>query len=433
MATLRTVTTRFKFDTDQQGLKNLREGISGAKNAILGIASALALGAVGGALVKAGNNLQRAAILAKQFTDDVIRLDSGAVKLTGELAAAWERVQAAIPGQEVMSDFLNAFVLFRQTFKDAPLEQFETLFEAAGLLARITGKPLAETFAALHAAVVSGDFDALVKFLPEFDQMDANMQNFVKNLIEVDPTRVQDVQQRLGFIIGLLEKANPLLFETAEAIVETTAEGQWDNLINNIRRVTEDLSGPFHNAMVKILEPVNDFFDAWIAGGTTIQSFSDSFKQTFGVELPGVMVRSLQGMRAFLRDPGSLLDDLALGFKSLLGLDTGQQIERPLGRGAGRFALPGGGFTAPGAGFDRPGLDFDTNLFSRSDIQQLGDIIKGVVREGVGFDPRTVQGLQFAPTVNVTGDGPDLTRKVLALLESLWDQAADQFANKEEP
>ncbi len=449
MATLRQVTTRFKFETDKRGLSELREGINGAKRALLGMASALALGAIGGALVKAGNDLQRAAILARQFTDEVVRLDSGAIKLTGQLAEAWERVQAAIPGQETMTEFLNAFVKFRQSFKDAPLENFETLFEAAGALARISGKPISETFDALHQAIISGDFDALVAFLPEFDQMDANMQSFVKSLIEVDPSNVQTVGQRLSFILSLLRLANPELLKTADLMVETTAEGQWDKLLDGIKRVTEELSGPFHRAMVQMLKPVNAFFDAWIKGGTTIRSFADAFKETIGVQIPDAILRALEGTRGFLDEPTPADIEERREFGRRLRREHGVGGSRGEGLFGDHFSrtratrdfrgLPGGGFTDPGgiAGFGRlPNFEGQVGtLFSREDVRELGEIIGGVIRQGTAFDPRTVRPqLTFAPTVNVdNGGGPDLTTRVISLLESMWDTALDQFNEQEVP
>ncbi len=405
MATVRQLTTRFKFETDKKGLSEFREGILGAKTAIAGLAGALGLGTIGGALIKVGSDLNRAAILAQQFTEDVRRLDSGAIELTGELADAWERVQAAIPGRETMREFLDAFVTFRQTFKDAPLEQFETLFEAAGLIARITGTPLADTFDALHQAVVQGDFDALVKFLPEFDQLDANMQSFVRGLIEVDPTRVQTVQQRLQFITEILDKANPQLAKTAELMVETTAEGQWDNLINNIRVTAELLSGPFNNAITKLLAPVNDFFDAWIDGGFTLRSFIDAFKFAFDVEIPNAVIRSLVGIRAFFRDPLGLFDNLALGLQSTFQPLSPEQLRDQMKR------IQSGEFFG------------QRELTTREVPGAVGPFL------GPGFGP----GMVFAPQITVTPEGgPDLARKIGAFVEQLWDQARDQFRNQEE-
>lgn len=416
MTTVRQLTTRFAFETDKRGLGEFRDAISGAKLALGALATTLGVVAAGGALVKVGSDLNRAAILAKQFTDDVSRLDSGAIELTGELATAWERVQAAIPGRETMQEFLSAFVTFRQTFKDAPLEQFETLFKAAGLLARITGEPLKATFEALHAAVISGDFDALVKFLPDFDQLDANMQSFVKSLVEVDPTRVQTVQQRLQAITQILDKANPQLAKTAELMVETTAEGQWDNLINNVRAVAEQLSGPFNRAITLLLEPVNDFFDAWLAGGDKLKVVLDTFREIFSVEMPEFLKRSLIGVQSFFRDPLGLFKNLAIGAKSVFGGLPALGTKGLPGRGpVGSMVFPAERLAGP----ERLPVPEPERL------PALGAL--------PGRAP--VGSMVFSPHVTVTGveGGTELARKIVTEIENLWDDAFRQFPQTEVP
>lgn len=403
MATLRQLTTRFNFETDKRGLNEFREGILGAKSAIASLVGALGIGALGAGLLKAGNNINRAAVLAGQFTDEVQRLDGGAVRLTGELATAWERVQKAIPGRETMTEFLEAFVQFRQSFKDAPLEKFETLFEAAGNLARITGRPLGDMFDQLHQAVVSGDFEALADLLPTLDKSDAAMANFVRRLIEVDPTNVQTVGERLSFITAELEKANPLLRKTADEMVRTTAEGQWDNLINNIRRVGELLSGPVHEAAVELLTPVNAFFDAFIDGEHTIEGFADSYTRTLGAALQRWQN---EAVKFFL--PGFFPDE-----------NTGA------GEASG---LPNATITpARLSTINAPGF----REFERSGSKSLqGGLVPGTVplipKEFSKFEPHI--------TVNALGaDSPTLVKAIIDALENLMGEASGQFPETEVP
>ncbi len=438
MATVRQLTTRFNFETDKRGLKEFRDGMAGAKAALLGIAGALGVGAVAASLTKAGNDLQRSAVLAKQFTDEVTRLDDGAVSLTGELATAWERVKKAIPGTEVMSDFLNSFVKFRQTFKDAPLEKFETLFTAAGNLARITGKPLADTFDALHNAVVSGDFDALVEFLPEFDKMDANMQNFVRGLTEVDPTRVNNVGQRLTFIVGELDKAIPRLQETAKEMMNTTAEGQWDLLRDNIRRTSEELSGPMHQATVALLKPVNDFFQAWIDGGANLQAFFDAYEQKVGTEMPEILKRSARGLQSFFRDPFGLFENLGIGARSFRG-EAAESFRKSQQVDPKRFteAVLGGregGITESVIDFFRnmvAGPGADVSMVNRSAKSQ--PIFPGVSPD-VAMVDKNARVLNFSPQIIVSGvTESDLARRIKEELVAAFEDAGRQFVNAEQP
>ncbi len=408
MATVRELTTRFKFDTDKKGLSEFREGISGAKTAIIGLVGALGVGALAKAILAAGDNLRRSAILAQQFTDEVEILD-GRVGLVGEMADAWQRVQDAIPGRETMGEFLQSFNKFRQNFRDAPLEQFETLFEAAGNLARITGRPLTEMFEALHNAILSGDVQALVDMLPQLDQADAAMANFVRNLVEgLDPTNVQTVGERLDRITDLLADVNPQLRETAELMVETTQKGQWDNLLDNMSRMGEIIGNEVKPVLVDLLGTANDFMDVWIDGGVTIASFRDAFRKIFDIELNSFIVRSLRGMSRFLSSPTTFFSDLASGALSF----------------ADQGLAAGGAFLQETFGINAP----------RS-VQEAVESVKGFSPGDRGPRLGFASGSGvFAPQITVNGgmDERSLARMIFDTVSELYDEALDQFGPQEE-
>lgn len=405
MATVRDLTTRFKFETDKRGLTEFRDGLSGAKAAIVGLVGALGLGIAGKAILRSGDSLRQAAILAGQFTDEVAILDNK-VTIVGNMADAWERVQAAIPGRETMTDFLNSFAQFRQRFKDAPLADFETLFTAAGNLARITGKPLTTMFETLLTTAESGDVQALVALLPDLGLDDAAMANFVRQLKEIDPTGVLTVSQRMRLVVDLLAKMNPALAETAGLMVETTERGQWDNLLDNMRRMGEIIGNDMKPIMVDLLGTANDFMDVWIDGGVTIGSFRDAFKQVFDIELPAIVMRSLRGISRFLASPLTFFEDVGAG-ASLFG-------DRLKGA-AGLFQndLRGLFNLAPGEATER----------ARGIFPERGPRL-GFVGGGGVFAPQI--------TVNGMGDGRTIANQVLDVVTDLWGQAVDQFAPQEE-
>ena len=250
-------------------------------------------------------------------------------------------------------------------------------------------------------------------------------------MLEVDPTGALNVKQRLSEIVKILGEANPALKKTAELMVETTSEGQWDTLINNIRLVTEELSPRMNKAIVALIKPVNAFFAAWREGGADLTSFIDTVEDRLGIELPGVVKTNLAGAASIFRNPEDILDNLSLGagkFSSDFGAGANKLLGGfglDLDLGAERNALnklkprPGlltGSGTGIRRGFKSAGIEIisDTGDIQRPGVINQNDFSTVIHINGV-IDPEQVgsivdlklgqrnqeAAIQFTPTEGV--------------------------------
>ena len=322
MPVVRQLTTRFAFDTDKRGIKNFQDTVGGMRKLILG----LGVGFAGLKLAGAAQDMELLAEQAKQFTDEVIRLDSGEIQIIGELGAAFERVKKAIPGKETTRDFLQAFIDFKQNFPKAALAQFETMFTAAGLLAKIQSKPLIDMFSALRNAAISGDFTAIADMAADLGLSEAAMENFVQQLREIDPSRVLTVKQRLDAVNKILNKMIPGWQKTAKVIEETTVSGKWQTLKANIQETTDLIAVRLGPAMQAVLDVTNQFFEDWRKGEGIV-----------GAAIKAIRT-SLIGLASALRHPGDIVENLKLGFREYV--DDVRVGLKTLGLGIPKISLP---------------------------------------------------------------------------------------------
>lgn len=278
MATLRTLTTRFNFETDTQGVQNFRNVMSGMKKTVLGVAAAFGTGAAATAIAKLGVGLESAAVSAARLSDDISLLD-GSVKLTGEVADSFERVKKSIPGRVNLAGFLRSFTSFRQLLRDRPLEDFNTLFETAGRIAVIQGGNIEDSFNRIAKSATSGDFQPLQEIFPGFDILDKNMQGFIQRLLEVDPTNVNNVKISLDRFLEVIKKNESELAQFARTVNDETAAGQFRLMFRNIKEVGSIIGVQLAGPMKEALAVVNSYFKAWIDGERTLSQILDNLSR----------------------------------------------------------------------------------------------------------------------------------------------------------
>ncbi len=309
MPVVRQLTTRFAFETDKRGIKNFQDTVGGMRRTLFALAGAFATGVTAKGIITSGAVLDKLAVDVGQFTDEIERLEDGTVRLTGNMARAFEKVTKAIPGTETMSDFLQGFVNFKQTFKEAgTLDQFERLFTISGLLAKITGTPLSDMFENLRQAQKSGDFDTFAELIPDFDSLDAATKKWILQLQSVDPTGAFNLKLRLVEVDKVIRAAIPGLTKTATEIEKTTAIGQWTTLKDNIRFVSEQMGLKLQKTIVSLLGATNAFFEEWRKGEGLIKAVVEGIKT------------SIQGLESALSKPQNIVDNLILGIRQLKGL-----------------------------------------------------------------------------------------------------------------
>lgn len=326
MPVVRQLTTRFAFETDKRGVKNFQDTVGGMRRALVAAAGAFATGVLAKGFIEAGTSLELLAAQAQQFTDDILRLDDGTVRIVGDLGEAFARVKENIPGVETTREFLQAFVNFKQDFPKGAIADFEILFTAAGLISKINNKPLIDVFDAIQGAVESGDFTAISNMVASFGLSEAAMENFVRNLQEVDPTGVATVEQRLLGILRVFLKWTPTLTEAAKNIDETTAAGKWKNLRSNISETIDIIGLHLTPAIKAVLDATNDMFESW-KNGEGIVGGVIKFVRT-----------SLIGLTSLIRTPEDIGENLKLGFSKFV--DDFRVGLKTLGLGIPKISLP---------------------------------------------------------------------------------------------
>lgn len=269
MATIRQLTTRFNFETDTRGVQNFRNTLGGMKKTVLGVAAALGAGVAGKAVVQLGTGLESAAVAAGRFNDE-IKLTDGSVRLTGEMADAWDRVQENIPGRVNMAPFLRSFIQFRQLLKDRPIDEFNTLFETAGRLAVITGDNVESTFERLTKAATSGDFQPLQEIFPNFDTLDKSMQGFIQRLLEVDPTNVNNVKISLDRFLRVVRAGAPELGKFSTQVFDDTTKAQFGEFGRNLKEIGSLMGLHLSKPMRGALKDVNEYLNTWLDAKKTL-------------------------------------------------------------------------------------------------------------------------------------------------------------------
>jgi methyl-accepting chemotaxis protein len=299
---IRELATRFTFETDEQGLRAFDAIMGGIQAKVLKIAAVLGVGAAATAMARWGLSLETAGKRAALLTDNLVDLSKPAdPRPINELATAWTNVQKALAGTKMpnLAQFFQGLAEFRQFNKSGTIQDFMTLFEGASLLATATSQNISATFKQLLAAAKSGDFSILAETIPNFDALDANLQEFIRNLRNVDPTNVQNVRNNFEQILGILRQNQPGLTQMAQGIRET-GEGEFDALLQNLTnlgtRIGKNLTGPITTALRevnKFIEEVNNstdlvngFLDAiekrFPGTRDLIEQLSDNFKELAG-------------------------------------------------------------------------------------------------------------------------------------------------------
>ncbi len=418
MPVVRQLTTRFAFETDRRGIKNFQDTVGGMRRALIAAAGAFGAGKILSAAAKAGSSLNLLAARAQQFTDDIVRLDDGTVKIVGDLGEAFERVKRNIPGVETTRDFLQAFIDFKQDFPAGTIAQFEAMFEAAGLIAKINGKPLIDVFSAIQGAVESGDFQAISNMVAGFGLSEAAMENFVRNLQEVDPTGVATVEQRLRGIVEVLKEAIPGLKKTAEEIQETTSSAQWDTLMSNIKATFDFVSSKLEPAMVKLAKATNAYFEEWTRGEGIVKPI-----------LEGIQ-RALRRITAGIEDPGKIIPGFIRGLEDLV---TGAR------EGAIDFVRRTVPQEPESTGFFRdlfpaPVVRFLEKLSPSPQAPTIGprsprpEIFRGGAASPDRFAPPVSGPVTIAPTFNITGtNANEIGQQIVDKFTQLLEEAGISF------
>lgn len=405
MATVRQLTTRFQFQTDRRGIDDFKKNLSGMTKAIAAVAAAIGTGFVV-KMAAMGSALNDAAVRASFFTDDFVRMADGTVKVVGEMADVWERVQEAIPGRVQLDDFINAFATFKQLFKEGTLEDFESLFEAAGLIAKITGEDVFDSFKRLSDAAASGEFRPIREIFPNFDVLDEAAQRFIQSLVKVDPTNVNNVMLDFEAILRLAREAPAILRPVAKEMVETTSTGQWRELKENIEATAKVMRAQLEPSITAALKATNGLFKEWVKGEGIVGSVIDFIK------------RSIAGLISFVRDPGGVFENLVTGLRSagkklLDFVSPAAPALEFVRREAGPFARllnPRPGMPAIGA----PGLAPVTTGTGGQILEQI-----------INVSPQFI--------INGATDAIEVGRQVVEQLNLLLDQAVRGFPPLEHP
>ena len=291
MATVRQLTTRFSFETDRSGVRRFNKAITGMKRGIVGLGAAIGATKIVKSFLTLGSNVEDAVAKVRRFTDEVRFTKNNAVALTGAMAESWKDVSDAIPGKVIMSDFLNGFFDFKQFIKGGTLQQFNKLFVAAGRIAKISGRPVAEVFAELREAAKSGDLSDLQKVLKGVDVSDVAMANFVKQLRAVDPTGVATISDRISGFFKVLQANEGELDRFSRQIVFGTFGGQMREFKTNLRDIGETIGAKLTRPMRGAITATNKFFTEWSEGGFTWKALVKTMGERsiiFGDALDGI-------------------------------------------------------------------------------------------------------------------------------------------------
>lgn len=279
MATVRQLTTRFNFETDKRGITKFNAALAGMKNTVLGVAAALGAGAAGTAIAGMGIGLETAAVNAARFTDEVKILE-GSVKLTGAMAKSFAELKNNIPGRVALGPFLRSFAEFKQQFGDTrTIEDFNTFFETAGLIAVSTAGNVEDIFKQLATGASSGNLTPLRDVFPDFDEMDEQMQNFIRTLLNVDPTGMNNIRVTGDRFLELMRDNIGELRTFSNQIFSNTTAGQFQELGRNIKATGELIGIHLAIPMRKAAEQVNRYFDMWIDGKKSFLEVIDEISQ----------------------------------------------------------------------------------------------------------------------------------------------------------
>lgn len=210
MATiLREVVTRYRFETDQKGVNKFNQTTRKMRGRLKGLGRlmGITLGVAGArAFFKMGQNANRAAFSLRRLvgtdfrplrrTLRNIRAEMNSVRAgSGELIRTKDFDIAA-------AGFFRAFGRGRQQMK-----QFREMFAFASRQAAVTGQNVTEVFSALQAAVIGGDFSALLD-LPGFDRFRQKVIEFQQQAIDPgEPGGRVALQNRMRVLTRIMTQA----------------------------------------------------------------------------------------------------------------------------------------------------------------------------------------------------------------------------------
>lgn len=270
MATLREVTTRFKFETDEAGVRKFNSRI-GAMKRSLGKFAKLGLLGLGVSAFTGFNSMVQSAEQARFSLRRLVGTNFKPLrKKFHQIQDEIRKVSNGIAGGFVIeTDFdvsaVNFFSVLNRGKRE--MSDFIKIFRFANKESELTGKNVVQIVDTIQSAIQGGSLEGLLS-LPNFDIFKKQFEEFI--LGEINPNEPggrATIEQRRTRILEILSKAqveqNASLKKLTPALTASRETGSLlkDTLI--------DLGSTMRNLLAPVLLKLNDFLK--LVNGRLIQ------------------------------------------------------------------------------------------------------------------------------------------------------------------
>lgn len=260
MPVLREVITRFRFETDEAGVRRFNGRVAVMKRGLrtlaaaagitLGVAGAFAARRFGLAAEQAQFQLERLA------GTDISRFTA----IFNRVSTSLDRIRAGAsqiirPRQfdEAAANFVRVFGTGRRE-----VQAFERIFAFAARQSALTGENVVQITKSLQDAIASGGFDALLD-IPGFDQKALKLLQFQQSLVPEVPGDQPRIQARMQAILRIVEQSSAgqvrALKQVPEQLLSADrAANRMKETMENLGKVIADKLVPALNAIIKALD-----------------------------------------------------------------------------------------------------------------------------------------------------------------------------------
>lgn len=283
MPTVREVVTRFSFETDKRGVREVDQTMSRMTSGARTLARLFGL-SLGVGAVRAMFRLGQSTTQARFDLQRMAGTDFSAFRrVLGDVRADLNEIRAGA-GQVIRQrDFDTAAAGFVRVFGRGrrELDAFREVFGFAARQSAITGQNVAELVQQIQQAATSGDFSALLD-LPGFD--------------EVARRRLEDIQraidpQEIGGRAGIQQRMRALLsvFREFGGEQERALRNVPSNLLeaNRAAQRTQDsmdkLTETLNRLLIPALEKINELLDRFSSRAIDAGGITEGLRQ-----LPGI-------------------------------------------------------------------------------------------------------------------------------------------------
>ncbi len=263
MAILREVITRFKFDTDEAGVKKVQRNTARMKRGVRSLAKLFGIG-LGITSVRAmfrmGTSLERAQFNVKRFSGLSLK------KLTDQFDAINVRLNAIKKGAGIKRDkdfFVSGAIFFKAFGKgEKQTREFGKTFEFAAKMSKITQRNVAEVFGDIVQGVRGGGFS----FLSEIPGItDRRVQEIQDILGKIDPREIGGEtgrQRRLSRFFKEISKSSGVIDQNLKDVPKTMLGA--NNAADTFKGSMDKISSALTKKLVPALEKLNTLLDKFL-------------------------------------------------------------------------------------------------------------------------------------------------------------------------